>query len=302
MKIVRALLLTLFAAASFAATPRESLLVDARWLQQHIHDSGLVLLQVGDTASFEAAHIAGARQVMLHDVSLPDAQGLALEMPPAEDLRRRLEALGISDRSRVIVYYAKDWITPTTRVYFTLDYAGLGAHASILDGGLAAWVNAGGAVTKEPTVAKTGKLSPLHVRPLVIDAATVRSRIGANDFAIVDGRAAVFYDGTDAGEEHDGTKHRSGHVHGALSIPFSSITDDDLHFKPTDELRALFTKAGVKPNDTVIGYCHIGMQTTAMLFAARLLGHPVLLYDGSFQDWSRHADYPVDNPSEHAGR
>ena len=54
----------------------------------------------------------------------------------------------------------------------------------------------------------------------------------------------------------------------------------------------------MKPNDTVIGYCHIGQQTTAMLFAARTLGHPVLLYDGSFQDWSRHADFPVENPTE----
>ena len=52
------------------------------------------------------------------------------------------------------------------------------------------------------------------------------------------------------------------------------------------------------PDDTVIGYCHIGQQTTAMLFAARTLGHKVLLYDGSFEDWSRHTDYPVENPAK----
>ena len=59
----------------------------------------------------------------------------------------------------------------------------------------------------------------------------------------------------------------------------------------------VFEKAGVKPGDTVIGYCHIGQQATAMLFAARTLGHTVLLYDGSFEDWSRRTDYPVDNPA-----
>ena len=52
----------------------------------------------------------------------------------------------------------------------------------------------------------------------------------------------------------------------------------------------------------MIGYCHVGMQTTAMLFAARTLGHKVLLYDGSFQDWYRHPEYPVDNPAEKAGK
>ena len=56
-------------------------------------------------------------------------------------------------------------------------------------------------------------------------------------------------------------------------------------------------RAGVKPNDTVIGYCHIGQQATAMLFAARSLGYKVVLYDGSFEDWSKR-DLPVDNPKK----
>ena len=64
--------------------------------------------------------------------------------------------------------------------------------------------------------------------------------------------------------------------------------------KSQAELRALFDRAGIAPDDTVVGYCHIGQQATAMLFAARLLGHPVLLYDGSFQDWSRGTDAPVE--------
>jgi thiosulfate/3-mercaptopyruvate sulfurtransferase len=117
----------------------------------------------------------------------------------------------------------------------------------------------------------------------------------------VDGRDAAYYDGVETGGSH-GTPHRTGHIRGAFSIPFTSITDDRLLIKSDAELAAIFAKAGVKPNDTVIGYCHIGQQTTAMLFAARTLGHNVLLYDGSFEDWSRHADYPVDNPSEKAGK
>ena len=71
--------------------------------------------------------------------------------------------------------------------------------------------------------------------------------------------------------------------------------DDQLQLRSTDDLTARFTKAGVSPNDTVIGYCHIGQQATAMLFAARRLGHPVLLYDGAFEDWSLfHPGYPVE--------
>ena len=78
-------------------------------------------------------------------------------------------------------------------------------------------------------------------------------------------------------------------------MPFDSVFDDQNQLRPDDDLRARFTRAGVKPGDTVIGYCHIGQQATAMLFAARRLGHRVMLYDGSFEDWSlHHPGYPVE--------
>jgi thiosulfate/3-mercaptopyruvate sulfurtransferase len=295
--MIKVLALTLLFATS---APREKLLVDAAWLKAHISDPNLVLLQVGDQASFDERHIAGARAVTLQDIHVSDRtlKGLILEMPDPDELRKRLEAVGISDDSRILVYYGKDWVSPATRILFTLEYAGLGARASMLDGGLDAWVRAGGAVTKEPTEKKTGKLSPLKLKPeMLVDAATVRSRIGKKGYAIVDGRAKVFYDGVDHGMDSDGSEQRLGHIPGSYNIPFTTITDDQLLVKPTEELRAMFTKAGVKPGDTVIGYCHIGMQTTAMILAARILGHPVLLYDGSYQDWNRRKDFPVETPA-----
>jgi hypothetical protein len=54
-------------------------------------------------------------------------------------LREKLAALGISNGSRVVVYYGNDWVTPSTRVVFTLDYAGLGGRTSLLDGGMQLW-------------------------------------------------------------------------------------------------------------------------------------------------------------------
>ena len=279
------------------APQRAAIVVDAAWLAQHINDPHLVLLHVGDKAEYDAAHIPGARYVSLDDISVSDrgANGLMLEMPTADDLRQRLEKLGISDDSRVIVYFGNDRISPTTRVVFTLDYAGLGAHTSLLDGGQPAWIKSGGALTKDVPAARMGKLSPLAIQPLVVDAAFVRSHAGAKGFAVVDARDAVYYNGVDT-PERMGEKQRTGHVRGALSVPFLECYDG-VSLKSPAALEALFTKAGVKPGDTVIGYCHIGMQATAMLLAAQSLGHPVLLYDGSFQDWSRHTEYAVDNPS-----
>jgi len=296
---IPSLLCTLLFAAAAAASPRESLVVSPAWLASHLKDANLVLLHVGDKAGYDEKHIPGARHVTLADISTSDhsGQGLMLEMPPADDLKARLEKLGISDDSRVVVYYGKDWVSPTTRVIFTLDYAGLGDRASLLDGGLGAWVKAGHAVTAEVPAARAGKLSPLKIKPLVVDAAYVRANLNKKGTAVIDGRTPAFYDGAETGGSHD-TPHRTGHIAGARNVPYSQITDEALAVRPAEELRALFEKAGVKPGDTVVGYCHIGQQATLMLFAARTLGHPVLLYDGSFEDWSRQKDAPVEKTAE----
>ena len=282
-------------AGTVLAGPRETLVVDANWLARHLADPNLVLLHVGDKAQYEEKHIPGARHVQMSDLAKPAdmAKGdLHLEMPPADDLRQRLETLGISNDSRVIVYYGKDWVSPTTRVVFTLDYAGLGDRTSLLDGGMEAWIAAGHPVTKDAPAAKKGKLAALKIKPIVVSGDQVRAAIGKKGTAIIDGRAAAFYDGTDTGGMHD--KHKTGHIAGAKSVPFTEVVNDKNAWKSPEELRALFAKAGVRPGDRIIGYCHIGQQATAMLFAARTLGHEVALYDGSFEDWSKRADAPVE--------
>jgi thiosulfate/3-mercaptopyruvate sulfurtransferase len=289
----------LLAPSLFAKSPRDTMVVNTAWLAAHLKDPNLVLLHVGDPDEYKAKHIAGARFVTLQDIAVSDrsATGLILEMPPtAEDLRGRLAKLGISNDSRVIVYYGKDWVSPTTRVIFTLDYAGLGENAAMLDGGMEAWVRDGHPVTDVVPAEKLGKLAPLKIKKTVVDADFVREHVGKSGYALIDGRAAVFYDGVDTGGMKD-DPHRTGHIAGAGSFPFTEITNDNLTLRSPDELRALFTKAGVKPGDTVIGYCHIGQQMTAVIFAARSLGYNAVLYDGSMQDWSRHKDYPVDNPA-----
>ena len=251
---MRLILILLFAVSALGG-PRESLLVDAKWLAAHLGDPDLVLLHVGDKDEYTAKHIPGARFVSLRDISVSNhPDGLALEIPP--DLRERLENLGISNKSRVVVYYGKDWVSPATRVIFTLDYAGLGDRTTLLDGGMPAWIAAGNAVTDAVPPERKGKLSPLKTRPLVVDAKFVRAHLRSNGYVIVDGRNGSFYDGVETGGMHD-HMHKTGHIAGARSVPFSEIVDDKNVVRSPDELRALFAKAGVKPGDTVVGYCHI---------------------------------------------
>lgn len=285
------------AAAQQSPQPRDArsdILVSSAWLADHLKDPELVLLHVGDKAEYDAGHLPGARFVALQDISVSDRtnpNGLTLEVP--SDLRDRLVNLGIGDKSRVVVYYGNDWISPSTRVMFTLDYAGLGAQSALLEGGMQQWKREGRALTTEVPPASVGSLSPLRTRSLVVDAEWVRSHVGKPSVSIVDSRDTVFFSGTRTGGR-PGAGHRTGHIAGARSVYFGSLFDDQNVLRPAKELAALFAAAGVQPGDTVVTYCHIGQQATATLFAARSLGHPVLLYDGSFEDWSRKIGFPVE--------
>jgi thiosulfate/3-mercaptopyruvate sulfurtransferase len=146
---------------------------------------------------------------------------------------------------------------------------------------LPAWKKAGHAVTTEVPTVRTGTLSARPTVPVIVDGEFVKSHVRAPGYAIVDARNTLFYDGPPS--EH---APKPGHIPGSVNIVFEVPFGHENRLLPEAQLRELFTKAGVKPNDTIIAYCHIGQQATVIVFAAQTLGYNVKLYDGSFQDWS----------------
>jgi thiosulfate/3-mercaptopyruvate sulfurtransferase len=269
---------------------QSSLIVSTEWLAKHLNDDSLVLLQVGDKDEYLASHIAGAQFITPADISTPRGAGLTLELPSVEQLKATFEKLGVTDKSRIVVYFGKDWVTPTARVFMTLDYLGLGDRTSILDGGLPAWRTEGRAVTAELREPKRGSFTPRPNTKLVVDAAWVSANLNKPGVAILDARAAKFYTGAEAGQ-----MPRAGHIPGARNIPFSSVVEDTTNkFKSVAALRGLFDAAGVKQSDTVATYCHIGQQASLLYFVARYLGYEAHLYDGSFEDWSHRPELPVE--------
>lgn len=272
------------------AAPRDRMLVSVSWLQARLTDPNLVLLQVGDRAEYDREHIAGARYLQLRTISDRPASGLSLEMLPITQLDSVLATLGVTAASTVVLYFGSDWVSPTTRAWLTLEYAGLGTRAVVLDGGLPAWKAAGKPVTAEvPTPPAVTRLATTADPSLVVNAEWVQARLGQPRFRLIDARDPQFYQGLDAGS---GT--RPGHLPGARSIPFTSVTDESGRFLPDSALRRIFREAGVSQGDEVVAYCHIGQQATVVVFAARLLGFNARLYDGSFEDWTRHDSLKVE--------
>jgi len=94
----------------------------------------------------------------------------------------------------IIVYFSKDTVTPTSRVYFTLDYLG-NVHASVLDGGLAKWKREGRPVAGVVAKVAKGAYTPKPRSELVVDAAWIQPRLGKPGTALIDTRTDGEYIG-----------------------------------------------------------------------------------------------------------
>ncbi len=296
MRISKLSVCAIFAAgAAVAATcgghgTRESLVVSTQWLADHFKDANLVVLAVGDKTDYAAGHIPGSRFIDYSSVGVKGETGLTLELPPVDKLTEVFSSLGVSNDSRVVVYRLKDWVTQSARVVMTLDAMGLGRNAAMLDGSLATWKEEGRATSQEAPSVKPGKLTPCPQSDVITDLAFVKSNLHQPGVRILDARDPKVYSG-----EIARAGMPAGHIQGAGNVFWSGLLDDKTgKLKPVEELQAKFRDAGVKPGDRVVTYCFIGQQASALYLFSRYLGYDTRLYDGSWDEWSKHPELPTE--------
>lgn len=279
-----------FIAGSTPARQTPGILVSAVWLESRLDDPDVAIVHVEHRRDvYETGHIPGAAFLPYQAIA-EEVAGIAVEMLPAERLLAALEAAGVVD-GRHAVLYSTDPLS-AARAWLVFEHLGLGPRASVLDGGLAAWRSAGGAVVSGPDTerrARTGRLTAGPRPALIVDADWVRRRLGRRGVALVDARPEAEFAGRRAGPAH------GGHIPGAGSLYWKRMlsASDPPVLLPADRLRDLFEEAGVQPGDTVVAYCMIGMRASMTYLAARIAGLPAVLYDGSWQDWRRRG-YPAE--------
>jgi thiosulfate/3-mercaptopyruvate sulfurtransferase len=277
------LMLPVLAAGLVAASP-DTLLVTADWLAQHLTRPDLVVVQVERTrAPYDAGHIPDSRFLPLSAIVQARRFSIVAAVAVLDSV---MESLGIGDRGRVVV--TGDPLG-AARLLFTLEYLGLSGRAAVLDGGFDAWRRVGGVLSTDTPASERSSFTPRPDSTLLVDAGWVRVHLNDSTVALLDARLPAEF----AGGPSDGVP-RPGHIPGARSVFWRTLLDDAGRLVGRDELERRFRAEGAGEGDTVIAYCRTGVQASFLYFVSRYLGYTTRLYDGSFIEWSRTAELPVE--------
>jgi thiosulfate/3-mercaptopyruvate sulfurtransferase len=271
-----------------APVVRTEMLVSTSWLQEHLADSDLVVLYIGqDRTRFDDGHIPGARFVRLDELVEQHKDSLN-ELPPVADLQALFQSLGVGDDSRVVLMGDHGGVF-AARAYFTLDYLGHGDRAALLDGGLEKWAAEARPISRDNVHSTPAHFTPQVQPDVLIGTSEVRRLImgsvnsGAAPYVLLDARPLNEFDGVVNSE----AVAKAGHISGAGSLYWKKLirSEADPALLNPSELEQQFRRAGLQQGQKVITYCRTGMQSSFTYFVAKYLGHPAAMYDGSIYEW-----------------
>ena len=212
-------------------------------------------------------------------------------MPDAKTFTEHMQRLGVNSSTHVILYDQSPFYS-SARAWFMLRLFGH-AQVQVLNGGLKAWLAAGGEVEGGSPSSKIGdfKASSPIANEGVIDLEAMLY-ITSNDtpHQILDARSAGRFAGT---EEEPRPHLRKGHMPKAINIPIASLIDSQSGlFKSEKELTKIFSN--IDPNQPIITTCGSGVTACGLALGLAAIGTDgVILYDGSWSEWGSRDDCPI---------
>ncbi|MFF2045525.1 sulfurtransferase [Kitasatospora sp. NPDC058170] len=256
---------------------RPPVLLDVRW-------------QLGGPPGIEdyaAGHLPGAHFVSL-DGELaapagPPGRGGRHPLPDTEEFGAALRRFGVSADRPVVVYDGATSLA-AGRAWWLLRWAGH-PDVRVLDGGFAAWQEAGLPVATEVPPVEAGDFKPVPGQLPTVDGdgAAALARTGL----LLDARAGERYRG-----ETEPIDPRAGHIPGAVSAPTTENVGPDGRFRPAAELAERFRALGAGERELAV-YCGSGVTAAHQILALAVAGLPATLYPGSWSEWSSDESRPV---------
>lgn len=275
-------------------------LVTPAWVLAHLHQPGLVILEVYDNdtqqPAFQSSHIPGAVFTgFLDDGWRVTRDNIPQMLPPDDMIGKVIGGFGISNANRVVLVpggaTAGDF-NATTRIYWTLRIEGQ-ENVSIMNGGDHAWLAnpadpvANGAVTPGAVT-----FTPHYNPALVATVTQVAANLTSHDRQLVDARPPAQFNG----KVKSPVVARAGTIPGAMNLPTDALETPD-HEGVLDKpaLLAALAKAGISSTKPAFTFCNTGHLASGDWFVLHevLNDQQVALYDGSMAEWAQNPAHPV---------
>jgi thiosulfate/3-mercaptopyruvate sulfurtransferase len=253
--------------------------VDAEWLAAHLRDGDVVVGDVRGPNAHMRGHIPGSRPLVLG--SPPPGADASSVAELAKEVSLRLRRHGITGEEKLVLVDRGDGVGAMPAA----QMAELAGHprVAILLGGLAAWP---GELSQGPV-----ELEPVRAAALEPDTTAfptrqeLASRLDDPALTILDVRRQEEY----TGKSGSACDPRQGHIPGARRVQVDELFGADGMPKPADEIRTLVGDA-----QEIVAYCHSGSRSALATLALRSAGYDARNYAGSWHEWSRHPELPLE--------
>lgn len=254
--------------------------VSASWVAEHLGEEDVVLADVRGPNAHTRAHLPGSIPLVVGAPGqFTDREVVAAF---AREAGLRLRRHGVTGEERLVLYDEGRCVSAAS----ALQVVELAGHprVAVLAGGLAAWegeLHEGAVVLEKTRVELEPRLDAFPT------AEELLARLGDPALAVVDVRRPEEYSG-EAGAPCD---PRQGHIPGARNVEVSTLYAGHGLPRPADEIKAL---AGLDEGADVVAYCHSGSRSALAALALRSAGYRARNYVGSWHEWSRHDDLPLE--------
>jgi thiosulfate/3-mercaptopyruvate sulfurtransferase len=268
------------------------ILVETPWLMAHLDDPMVRVLEVDmSPAAHSDTHIPGA--VFWNTLTDLLTPSLSMNLDPTA-MANLLSRSGISRDTTVIAYGSY----PGTGawIFWLLKLFGH-ENVLVLNGGHQKWL-----ADACPVASAFAEVIPTQYAAIAPDAtfrvlqSEVEAALGRADCVLLDVRTPQEYSGEVYLLKPPQGDERGGHIPGAVHLEHTLTLNEDGTFKSAEALQTLFYSHGVTPDKMIFPYCAIGARAGYMWFVLKyLLGYPqVRNYDGSWNEWSRLSNTPVE--------